>query len=81
MTNNDAFGQVEGVSKPRLATPLLLTEAQAADVLSLSPRKLWELAARGAIPFVKIGAVKRYRVADLQKWVDDGCTGAGAGAT
>lgn len=53
--------------------PLLLTEVQAAKVLSLSPRKLWELAACGAIPFVKIGAVKRYRLADLDAWVRNGC--------
>lgn len=53
--------------------PLLLTEAQAAEVLSLSPRKVWELAACGAIPCVKIGAVKRYRRIDLEAWVLRGC--------
>ena len=53
--------------------PLLFTEEQAAELLSLSPRKLWELAACGAIPFVKIGAVKRYRRVDLEAWVTAGC--------
>ncbi len=54
-------------------SPLLLTEEQAAAVLSLSPRKVWELAACGAIKFVKIGAVKRYRRIDLEEWVRRGC--------
>jgi len=53
--------------------PLLLTEEQAASLLSLSPRKVWELAACGAIPFIKIGSIKRYRRADLEAWVEKGC--------
>lgn len=53
--------------------PLLLTELQAAEVLSISPRKVWELAACGAIPFIKIGAIKRYRRIDLEAWVSRGC--------
>lgn len=94
MTNNDTIGQVEDSGEPRLSTvkpregcgkspfsPLLLTEAQAADVLSLSARKVWELAARGAIPCIKIGAVKRYRPTDLQKWVNDGCPDTDVGIT
>ena len=38
-----------------------------------SPRKVWELAACGAIPFIKIGSIKRYRRADLEAWVEKGC--------
>ncbi len=59
--------------------PLLLDEEQAAAFLSLSPRKLWELAAAGAVKFIKIGALKRYRRCDLEEWVNRGCpTGEGA---
>lgn len=58
---------------PVAIAPLLLTEAQAAELLSLSPRKVWELAACGAIPFIKIGALKRYRRIDLEAWVSRGC--------
>ena len=57
----------------RALAPLLLTEAQAAELLSLSPRKVWELAACGAIPSIKIGTVKRYRRMDLEEWVRRGC--------
>jgi excisionase family DNA binding protein len=58
---------------PLAIAPLLLDESQAAALLSLSPRKLWELAARGAIKSVKIGALKRYRRIDLEAWVASGC--------
>jgi excisionase family DNA binding protein len=62
----------ESMSAERTA-PLLLTETKAAELLSLSPRKVWELAACGAIPFIKIGTVKRYRRIDLEDWVRRGC--------
>jgi hypothetical protein len=58
--------------------PLLLDEEHAAAFLSISPRKLWELAACGAVKFIKIGTLKRYRRCDLEEWVEHGCpTGAG----
>jgi hypothetical protein len=53
--------------------PLLLDEEAAAAMLSLSPRKLWELSAAGAIKCIKIGALKRYRPSDLEAWVANGC--------
>ena len=54
-------------------TPLLLTEVQAAALLNISQRKVWELAACGAIPSIKIGAAKRFRRSDLEDWVRRGC--------
>lgn len=78
-TNRIATLPDEPASSPAAAgipvpiAPLLLTEAQAAELLSLSPRKVWELAARGAIRSVKIGALKRYRRVDLEEWVASGC--------
>ena len=68
---------VTHAAPPLGIAPLLLTEEQAAELLSISPRKVWELAASGAIPSVKIGALKRYRRADLQAWVDRGCPTSG----
>jgi hypothetical protein len=62
----------KAVSAIRLA-PLLLEERAAAAILCISPRKLWELAACGAIKSVKIGALKRYRRIDLEEWVASGC--------
>jgi hypothetical protein len=59
--------------------PLLLDETTAAALLSISPRKLWELSACGAISFIKIGALKRYRRCDLEDWVRRGCPTAPQG--
>ncbi|MEE2707788.1 MAG: helix-turn-helix domain-containing protein [Planctomycetota bacterium] len=50
---------------------LLLTPKQAAESLSISPRKLWALTASGEIPHVRIGRCVRYDFADLQQWIAD----------
>lgn len=49
----------------------LLTEAQAAQVLSLSIRTLQSWRVRGSGPlFVRAGRAVRYRRADIQRWVE-----------
>ena len=48
---------------------LLLTEREAAEVLAISPRKLWELRMCGKIPCVRIGRAVRYDPADLKAWI------------
>ena len=50
----------------------LLTEAQAAEFLGLSPGTLsvWRSTGRYALPFVKIGARVRYKRGALQSWVE-----------
>ena len=46
--------------------PKLLKAKEAAELLAISPRKLWELTNRGDIPCVKMGPkVVRYDVDDL----------------
>jgi len=52
------------------ATPQLLREREAANLLAISPRKLWELRERGEIPHVRLGRAVRYDVADLQRWIN-----------
>lgn len=47
----------------------LLTRAEASRFLSLSPRKLDQLAASGELPRVKIGAAVRFDPADLEAFV------------
>jgi excisionase family DNA binding protein len=49
--------------------PALLTRAEASRFLSLSPRKLDQLAANGELPRVKIGAAVRFDPADLEAFV------------
>jgi excisionase family DNA binding protein len=48
----------------------LLTEPQAAEFLSISPRKMWELGSSGEIPRVPIGKAVRYHLADLEAWIE-----------
>lgn len=48
----------------------LLTAAQAAEVLSISTRKLWELTNCGEIPSLRIGRSVRYRPEQIQAWLD-----------
>ena len=48
---------------------LLLTEREAAQALSISPRKLWELRATGEIPCVRLGRAVRYDPRDLSAWI------------
>ena len=57
---------------------LLLTPKQAAEALSISPRKLWAMTASGEIPHLRIGRSVRYPVDELQRWIDDQTKGGNA---
>ena len=49
----------------------LLTAKQAADVLVISPRKLWALTASREIPHVRLGErTVRYKASALADWID-----------
>ena len=48
---------------------LLLRPNEAAQVLAISPRKLWELTDCGEMPCVRIGRAVRYSVEDLKAWI------------
>jgi excisionase family DNA binding protein len=56
---------------PAKPSILLLTSQQAAEVLAISPRKLWGMTASGEIPHIRLGRCVRYPIADLQRWIDD----------
>lgn len=52
-------------------TPVrLLTANQSAELLSISPRKLWSLTASGEISHIRIGRAVRYSVVDLLDYVE-----------
>lgn len=57
----------EATTKP----VLLLTLAEAAEALAISPRKLWGMTASGEISCVRLGRCVRYPVDDLRQWIDD----------
>jgi excisionase family DNA binding protein len=49
---------------------LLLKPLDAADALSISPRKLWAMTNSGEIPCVRFGRSVRYDPMDLREWID-----------
>ena len=49
---------------------LLLKTPQAAKLLGISPRKLWELANCGEIPSLRIGRCLRFRKKSLEEWIE-----------
>lgn len=50
------------------AAALLVDAKEAARMLAMSTRKLWELTNRGEIPSLHVGRSVRYRVAALEAW-------------
>lgn len=48
---------------------LLLTEREAARVLSLSVRTLFNLRAAGSLPYLRVGTAVRYDADDLRRWI------------
>ena len=59
------------VSTPSTATESLLSSQEVADKLGLSVRTLdcWSYENRGP-RFHKIGRHRRYRLSDLERWID-----------
>lgn len=51
-------------------TQLLMTEAEAAERLSLCTRTLRKARQEGALPFVLIGRAVRYTMADLESYIE-----------
>ena len=61
---------------------ILLDESKAAEVLGLSPGSLsvWLSTGRYQVPFIKVGHLVRYRVADLDAWLESRTRTSGATA-
>ncbi|QDU60768.1 hypothetical protein Pan216_16190 [Planctomycetes bacterium Pan216] len=59
---------------PTLVPQILVDLKDAADLLSISPTTLKVMDAGGRVPApVYLGRCKRWRVADLERWVKYGC--------
>jgi hypothetical protein len=60
------------------ATVGLLTEPEAARFLNIRPQSLsnWRCTKKVSIPFIKIGRCVRYRVSDLQAFLEHNLVGA-----
>ncbi len=66
-------GSAGGTNGPQNDTRLLISETEAAEMVGLSPRKVWQLAKDGVLPTVRIDRRKLYVVDGLRRWVDQGC--------
>ncbi|MDC0934645.1 helix-turn-helix domain-containing protein [Pirellulales bacterium] len=64
----DTRGPVPAL-RPSVESLQLLKPKEAALVLAVSPRKLWDLTARGEIATVRFGRCVRYRVDDVRQWI------------
>ena len=66
------------------AGPLLITAEEVARMMNISRRTLWRLLSAGRFPQpVRFGGNTRWRVAEVLRWIEDGCpqhstTGRGA---
>ena len=59
--------------------PKLLKSREAAELLSISERKLWQLTKDGKINAIRLGHSVRYRPADVQRDLDKLSTMNGKG--
>jgi excisionase family DNA binding protein len=57
------------MNSPPTVPPLLVDAREAARLLSISPRALWQLTNQGDMPVIRIGRAVRYDVAALGRWV------------
>jgi excisionase family DNA binding protein len=64
-----------------LAAPILVDAREAARLLAISERTLWDLTFQREIPSLKIGRCVRYRVADLHGWAEKKTRSTGPSAT
>lgn len=71
-------------NRPDGITPLAVRPREAARILGLGERTLWQLTADGRIPCIRLGTAKQsaklYRVADLERWLAEAAGERGGGA-
>ena len=60
----------------RKAEPLLITAKRAAELLNISTRHLYTLTKRGLLRAKLIGRKVLYRMADIQRFIDDDGSGS-----
>lgn len=72
----------ENLARVVAGNPGLLTEQEAAEYLKISPGTLsvWRSTGRYALPFVKVGHKVRYRISDLNSWINSRERSSGATA-
>lgn len=81
MNNSNMSNRPEGgrmshgpASEQAVHKPLLIGEPEAARMLGISPRKLFDLRKSGRVPFVHMGRRVLYRVAALEDFAASAST-------
>lgn len=59
------------MARDHLESNRLLKPAEAAHFLGLAEGTVRNKASAGEIPFVKLGAALRFRLSDLEEWVEE----------
>ena len=57
-----------------MVAPVLVDEREAARYLGVCSRTLWGLRHAGNVPHLRIGDAVRYRLSDLDRWIDSRIT-------
>jgi predicted DNA-binding transcriptional regulator AlpA len=64
----------DGLAPAEPLHPILLTVEKLAELLSISVRSVWRLQSAHRIPEpMRLAGSVRWRLSDIQKWVDAGC--------
>ena len=66
--NDETHGSHDNV--PVTNRTQLLKAPEAARLLAIGTRKLWELTNSKRIPCVRIDRAVRYRLSDLERWIE-----------
>lgn len=66
-------------SNPPALGPLVVDEREAARLLGISPRSMWQLNADGEVRAIRVGrGAKRYAVSELERYITDKMKGGEA---
>ena len=58
------------LQKQQASEKIMVSPKEAAELLSISPRKLWTLTNQGHIPIIRLGGLVRYSVESLRVYVE-----------
>lgn len=58
---------------------IAIRSPEAARLMSISERKLWQLAKTGGLPYVKTAGTKLFVVADIVEWLKQNAKGGSDG--
>lgn len=64
------------VGASEFSDPVMITARQLAVILRVSKRQVWRMLSARRVPQpIRIGNVVRWRMAEIEQWVADGCPG------